>query len=333
MIRVGRYDAFDKWEILCRYWENKESVRDIGADRWGRSLIAKWHDKATAFGTRCSLEYIAEKVRSRKVEPGAASHPVDGSTGIEEESFVYAEITRLWAHLGLAKLQSSVRELVQTTTHSGYLTAFDGGLSPQLVIRLREVFRHGALEALKWTEDDGEVPSLSILHSQAGAFPIAAVKHKAKALCMFCCRFFGRQDVIRVHNAGPDSVTLVDNDAAGMENMRMIYPAHWNYVTADYGEFLAQAAQSGSSYDLIVADPWKTMCDKVAWDALPTIMRICSDTFITGYSSEMFKELNVQPDDLDGLSRAVGERTGVGIVFTQTVLRTYPVYWAVMKRN
>jgi hypothetical protein len=54
---------------------------------------------------------------------------------------------------------------------------------------------------------------------------------------------------------------------------------------------------------------------------------------VTGCCLEMFSELNVQPDDLDALSPAVTERTGVDIVFTQTMQRTIPVYWAVMQKK
>jgi len=198
---------------------------------------------------------------------------------------------------------------------------------------LRQVFKQGALEALQWTEDDGEVPSLPILRYWSSVFPAAALRHKSNVLCVFCCRFYGRADVVHVHDAGPAAVTLVDSDARAMRDMKLIYPPHWNYVASDYQEFLSEAARSGRSYDVVVTDPWLTMAKEVAWDSLPMFMEICADTFITNYSTEMFDELNVPPDDLEGLRRVVGRRTGVDAAVTQVLARNSAVSWVVMRKN
>ncbi len=328
MRRFGIHDSFEKWDILCRYWADPAAVPEIGTDKWNRPLLAKWHDAAVARGLRFGREYLASRLEAPRPraaadfagDPAAATAP-----GIE------AEIAELSARLGPAGLHASFHRLGETITTSGFTAPFDGDLSPRLAERMRQVFKQGALDGLRWTGDDGELPTLPLLRSNAPEFPVDALRHKSNVLSIFCCRFYGRSDVIHIHDARPDAVTLVDNDAPAMADMKLIYPSHWDYVTGDYKEFLAAAVEAGHSYDFIIADQWVNMAREVAWEFLPTIMKLCSDTFITNYRDEMFAELNLRPDDLAGLSEAISAKTGTEIAFTQVIPRSKPAYWAVMR--
>jgi hypothetical protein len=62
-------------------------------------------------------------------------------------------------------------------------------------------------------------------------------------------------------------------------------------------------------------------------------MQLCSDTFIVNYFQEMWKELGAGPEDLEGMSRAVTQRNGVGVSFLQSARRGPGVYWMVMRRR
>jgi hypothetical protein len=327
MIRVGRYDAFDKWEILCRYWEDHGSVADLGVDKFNRPLLPGWHSAAAWGGAAFCFDYI----RLKAIALGSGVPAEAPGSGAADD--VNREMSRLLHEIGQEKLQGRVGELAQTITAAGFRAPFSNGLSPQCVDRMREVFKQGALERLKWTEDAGEIPTIKILRDQAARFPVDAIKHKRNVLCMFCAWFYGRSDVIHVHDACPDQVTLVDYHAPSLEEMKLIYPPDWTYVHEDYKEFLRQADQDGLTYDLIVCDAFKDLGEKVGWDSLPTIMRLCSDTFITNYFPEMFGALGVEPDDLDGLSRAATQRTGVDVVFNRTLERSNGVYWVVMRKR
>ena len=330
MYRIGLYDALDKWEILCRYWKDRDSAADIGTDMANRPLVPKWHRIATTSGLNFGNYYLASRIRGpRPAIPGVSA----GAAAARGEPWLEEEIARLAAALGPAELRARYRGLALTVTGSGFEAPYSNGMSPPLVSRLKQIFKQGALEGLQWTQDDGEVPTLPILRSWSSRFPVAALRQKSNVLCMFCCRFYGRADVIHIHDAGPDTVTLVDNDAARMTDMKLIYPPHWNYVIGDYKEFLAEAVRSDWKYDVIIADLWRSMAREVAWDFLPTIMSICSDTFIVNYFDDMFEELQVPPTDLVGLSQAVSERAGIKIAFTQIEPRQSPVYWALMRQS
>jgi hypothetical protein len=327
--RIGIYDTFDKWQILCRYWHDPDTAKTVGSDRFDLPLVPRWHQIAEAHGRRFGLEYLQARMAVPRPQP-----PRDAASGLPAGlgPAIEAEIAGSAARLGLAELQGRYSRLVDAITTNGFDAPFDGLPAP-LADRLRQAFKRGALEALQWTEDDAEVPSLPVLRYWAPVFPAAALRNRADVLCVFSCRFYGRADVIHVHDAGPDAVTLVDSDRPTMADMKLIYPADWRYIISDYREFLAEAARAGRSYDVIVADPWLTMAQEVAWDVLPEFLAICSDTFITNYSTEMLAELGVQPDDLGGLTRAIGRRTGADVAVVQCLVRNSAVAWVVMRKT
>jgi hypothetical protein len=133
--------------------------------------------------------------------------------------------------------------------------------------------------------------------------------------------YYGRNDIIHIL-ACPEHVTLVDLNAEAMDAMRLICPNTWSYVVADERVFLDQAREGGPTYDGVVCDPPRPLAPEIAWDLLPTIMCLCLDTFITDYFHEMFDDLGVGRSDLHGLSRAVKQRTGVGVVVTDVKERS-----------
>jgi hypothetical protein len=75
------------------------------------------------------------------------------------------------------------------------------------------------------------------------------------------------------------------------------------------------------------------MCPEVAFDMFPTIMARCSDMFIGHYINEMFDELGVAPEDLEGLSQAIARRTGVDVVVTERLQRGSENCWLVMRKR
>jgi hypothetical protein len=115
-----------------------------------------------------------------------------------------ADLRRLAKEMGSDALRSAASDLIHAMVSSGYLAACESVLPERLVSRLREVFKLGSLEALRWTLDDGEVPSLAMLREQAGPFPIAAIRQRTNALSLFSCRFRGRSDVIHLYDACVD---------------------------------------------------------------------------------------------------------------------------------
>jgi hypothetical protein len=326
MIRLGPYDPYDKWEIVCRYWADRAAPTDPGVDKLKRPRLPRWDHIASSRGTAACLDYLRLKARSLAAT-AAAENPTDGG-----EAVINREIATLAGEIGHQEIQARVIRLAEAIPAHGFLAPVDAGLPPHLVERMREVFKAGALRALRWTEDVGELPTLEILREQAPPYPVDAIKGCRNVLSLFSAWFYGRSDVIRVHDSCPGHVTLVDINEPLLEDMKLIYPAHWTYVRADYRDFLRQAEAEGRSYDLIACDPFTDLGKPVAWEFLPIIMRLCSGTLITNYFAEMFSELGVERDDLDGLSRAVKRLTGVDVAFVQTLVRNSEVSWMVMRK-
>lgn len=323
MLRIGHHDAYDKWDILQRYWQDGAVVPDPGVNKFEQPCLPVWHDLACRSASRACLDYLRAKADG--IDKGAA----DASAAAGS---VHEEVARLLHGADYADLQDRVLAFAAGISRCNPAICGDGELPAELTRRLRDVFEAAAVQALRWTHEVGEIPTLEILREQtSNSFPTQAVRNCKRVLSIFCANFYGRSDVIHIHDAAPEHVTLVDLDLPSLEDMRLIYPAHWTYINQDYETFLHNAAADGLSFDLVVCDPYRGHGKTVAWQLLPTVMRLCSDVFITNYFGEMFEELAVGPEDVGRLSRAVRGHTGVNIEILNVIHRAADVYWVVMR--
>lgn len=319
MIRMGPYDVFEKWDMVSRSWAG-EAV-DAGEDRHGRKLLPIWQLEADRGGEQACRDYIRFKCDALNADPAD-----EGPKAAAD-----SELTTLLHQIGYAEIRARVLNLVEAIKSSGADAAFDE-LPPRLSERIREAFALGAQRALRWTDDIGEIPDIEALRARRRPpFP-TAIRGKRNVLAMFCVRFYGMLDVVYIHDIWPDRVTLVDLDLDCLEVTRQIYPPEWQYIHADYKEFLRQAEQQGLVYDLIVADPWRSQCPEVGFDMLPTIMDRCSDLFVMHYVDEMFEELGVTKADFPALSHAIKQRTGVDVAVIEWVERSRENGWLVMRK-
>lgn len=328
MIRLGRYDVFDKWEIVCRSWAGGEAAAiDVGVNRHGnRKLLPDWQFAAFAGGNRYCANYARLKCESLDSEMSGSAIGNDDDAGVD------AEFSRLLREIGPGEFRDRTGRLIDSIKCSG-MAAPCAELPPRIASRLKEMFKLGALQALRWTEDPGEIPDIDVLRADVRPpFPRAAIKGKRNVLAMFCVRYYGVLDVIHINDVCPDRVTLVDVDEECLGTAQRIYPGDWTYICSDYKEFLARAEEQGLVYDLIVADPWRLQCPEVGFDMLPTIMARCSDMFVMHYVKEMFEELGVAQTDFAGLSRALRQRTGVELVVTEMVERSTENCWLVLRK-
>ena len=328
MIRMGRYDALDKWEIVCRSWTGGEATAiDVGVNRHGnRQLLPDWQFAAFAGGNRYCSNYVRLKCDS------LASESASGAPESADEAGVNKEWREFLEEIGAGEFRDRSSRLIDSINSEGF-GASSAELPLRIAERLKEIFKLGALLALRWTEDPGELPDIEVLRRDVRPqFPRAAIKGKRNVLAMFCVRYYGVLDVIHINDLCPDRVTLVDFDAECLAAVQRIYPGDWTYICADYKDFLAQAEAQGLVYDLIVADPWRLQCPEVGFEMLPRIMARCSDTFVMHYVREMFEELGVAQTDFPGLSHAIRQRTGVEVVVTEMVERSTENCWLVLRK-
>lgn len=289
----------EKLRILRDHW-NGAPLPDLGRDRHGGDWHTTWRNLVRTDGVAGFTGLLAARIADPKTE-----------------------FDRDVAEIGLTAARQFVIAKVERSAPPS--------IPPSLIPGIMELFENAASAALQWTMDDGEVPTLDLVRGGAGAFPTEFLRPNTRALCLFCCLFFGKADVIRVHDAGASRATLVDIDGPRLAEMRLLYPASWAYVTADYADFLRDAVGRGERYDVVTADTWHHFGRAIAWGHLSDIIGMCDGIFIVNYFSDMFEELNCAPDDLAALSAAVSSRTGVAVQFLHTMRRTDAVYWAVMR--
>jgi hypothetical protein len=300
MLRTGRFSARDKLRMLKDYW-NTGATPDLGATNSDSGMFRRWQNYARTEGLRVLGGRLAERSATPR-----------------------SRIDRQLAQLD--------REVVIDFVDAKIRGREPPEIPSALTTRIMRMFENAALIGLQWTFDEGEVPTVDIVRDRAGPFPTEFVHQNQRTVCFNCARFFGRNEVIHLHEVGASRVTLVDTDEQRLEEMRLLYPENWDYVaTADYGDFLQHAATRGERYGLAVADPpWRNKGDDFAWLYLPTIMRLCS-TYITTYWADMFETLGCQMDDLPALSAAVSQKTGIRVEFLRILRRTHPTCWAAMQ--
>lgn len=343
MIRFGRYDVFDKWDIVCR--SSATPDLDVGTDRHGKILLPEWQVTAFAGGSRACRDYL--RLKCEALARGAAGEPGDNG----DESELNRALSRLLAEIGAEEFEARSFRLVDALREQGPVAATQSELPSVVAQRLAEVYRSGALLALRWTDDPGEIPDIEVMRSKMAdivylresgieswrsqsVFPSDAIKgRRKKVLSMFCARFYGLMDVINIYDISPGHVTLVDRDGDCINAMQKIYPQGWSYIQSDYEDFLRQAEEQNLVYDLVVTDPWAAQCKEVGLDGLQRMMDRCEDLYVTHYTQKMLDELGVDLEDLDGLSRAIGQWTGIDVTVTATLRRSYLNAWVAMRRR
>jgi hypothetical protein len=276
MIQQGKYPPLQKLEKVCALWESGLVDDPIHAelDRLRRPLLKKWESYARAHGRSAVLEYAREQMASADGQ-GVQSLLVDFCRG------------------GL--------------TQAG----IDSQLPETMISQLREIFRRGALEALQYTEDDGEIPSLDMLRTRSLFYPIDFLIGKRSALAIFVTYFLGRNDVLHILDQKIPRVTLVDRDATGLDLMKRIYPVDWSYAAQDYKDYLNSAIERGERYDIVSCDQPLFMAEDVAWGDIHKIMKLCNYFFISNYTGEMLSKIGFGKADMLTMSDRLSEQLGI----------------------
>src|SRR5579872_1963699 len=122
MIRTGAHNAADKWEILCRYWQDPASVSEPIVDKWNRPALPEWQDLALAGGRYACSAFIEQLLHS----PNPTNDREDGDDSVTREVRDLAE------RFGYEELRELVRQLGPTIAASGFGAPFDDRLSPRL---------------------------------------------------------------------------------------------------------------------------------------------------------------------------------------------------------
>jgi hypothetical protein len=324
MQRRGQYSAAEKFEKLCAFWRSGDSGLPEASlrDRVGRPLLPKWERWARQRGVLAGRRLVDEALLQGKGEQTSAP-----------ELMAFAQRER-------AAFRSLRAALEQHIRNSGLTEDIRlPGAEEALVGQLCRFYREGIIQELAYTEDRGEIPSLEKL-SELGspAFPAEYVNGKNTALCVFVTLFLGKNDVIRLYKAGVKHVTLVDNDADGMADMRLIYPAHWTYIVSDYRDFLDSAAARGLRYDLVVVDQPIALTQEAAWDHFPSLLALFTDTLMISYTQGMVEALGWDGNDLGKLSTNISSRFSCSVeVLTLSHRyrdnRVGDLYWMVMRQR
>jgi hypothetical protein len=309
LVERGKYRADEKLGFLDRRWQTGNSglPEEDRFDAFNRDNLEKWEQAALAGGRRGFLENM------RRL---AGRTPALAEVAAREPSVV-TKLPELLANEVKAGGVARVGELA--------------GLSAPAAIEAMEIFRTGMLEALAYTGDIGEVPSVRALSRIPGPFPSSCLDGVSSALCLFTCAQFGRQDVIHMYKAGIPAVTLVDLNAEKMAHMQRIYRPEWTYETADFRQFLATTISANTRYDLVTADPDIALAPEVTGPCLGELTSVARKTLCLMYTSELLERDGYNSGGLEQMSRSLSKRSGRSLKVVEVMRRANTVYWTVIR--
>lgn len=315
MLIQGKYSANEKLQRLDRFWSTGDHglPEEDRLNQFGRETIDKWRAEGLG-GARRALRGYLPQVRAN---PDASTAPP------------------AWKRLFTqhpARQGTLIEDLIAAVQAKGLAKISLPEVEPEIVEDLLEVLKAGMLDALAYTNDRGEVPSIKILTQRAGPFPAGHIQSDHKnALCVFTTNHFGVQDVIHVYNAGIQHATLVDIDTDILDKMKHPYPTHWTFIASDFRDFLRGAVASGKKFDVVTSDQPYELCDEVIAHWLGALVQLTRHLLFVFIPEHLLRQSGYDGSATEQLEATLSERAGVPIQVLQVMHRNRDVYWVVLR--
>jgi hypothetical protein len=116
--------------------------------------------------------------------------------------------------------------------------------------------------------------TLEHVAQDAQMYPVELLEGRSNGLLLFAAAFLGVNDAIHFAIAGLDA-TLVDVDAARLEEMRALYrDDRWRWIVGDAWAFAREARDAGAKWDVVSVDTFtgdaerRSLDDLEAWTSL-----------------------------------------------------------------
>jgi hypothetical protein len=285
--KLGRYGVFDKFEVVLNPKLLPLEMLKI-KNRFGESYIDGWQRAVFRKARWKTIQYFEERNRLNNKEQfpdKLASHNFGDSSLGQYISKSGGDVTRA---------VDAVIDNIQKLSHPNNLTS----MSDDLYKLIFDYLKFSSLHYLHYTGDDGEIPVFSTLaiDSHPG-FPTQVLSQCNSALSLFCAAYLGRNDLIFLYDSFIPNVTCVDIDGDSIDALKIIFPPRWKYITQPYMDFIESEIKNGSSYDLVVADPWMGMNREVAWTNFNLLRKLSNKYIICLYTLDMFDELGFNYED------------------------------------
>src|SRR5437870_680035 len=115
MIRMGRYDPLDKWEIVSRSWAGHLPAKDLGVNRHGnKPLLPEWQSAAFRGGYNDCIDFIRLKCEALNYGLPNAAAAGDG-----EDGQLNGELSRLLQEIGYDEFRARGLRLIEGIRSSG----------------------------------------------------------------------------------------------------------------------------------------------------------------------------------------------------------------------
>jgi hypothetical protein len=130
-----------------------------------------------------------------------------------------------------------------------------------------------------------------------GTFPpdlIALISEYTTAICFFCAAFYGRNDVIFLHDGGIRSISLVDVEKEKLEVMTSIYPTVTESFCEDAFEVAKRLRASGRRFDVVVTDPFTNLCSRTLVESFDDFEALTEKIWLCAVNGIELEELGLE---------------------------------------
>lgn len=148
-------------------------------------------------------------------------------------------------------------------------------------------------------QDDG-APTIEDVwrdRSAPTAFPHFLCTGARTAACFFSAAFYGRNDVIYLHQLGVPELVLVDRDRAKLAVMAKIYPTVTETLVDDAYEVAGRLRRQSRAFDIVVCDPFSNQTLSVFRDYFEVFAALARKCWITGVSPDEFDQAGIEPTE------------------------------------
>lgn len=186
------------------------------------------------------------------------------------------------------------------------------------------------IETLHGTPED--IRADIVENAKGRVFPEYVLETAQSAACIYSAALMGIRDVVHFARREIQEVTLVDNDAEMMAELRKAYSANWDYHVGDAFAFIRSARASRKRFDVVTLDPWVYL-EQANVNIIKSIVGIARQYVLISLTDIHFFRPNYLKPVAEDVFRYFHAREE-SIVAVDVVLSTQGfggLYWCVLK--
>jgi hypothetical protein len=202
------------------------------------------------------------------------------------------------------------------------------GVPEGLITKWRDVAISSLSIGLRFTNDEGELPSLVTIMQKVDIwrFPLSLLNGAVTGICFYPTYHYGELTVALLQAAGLTSIAIADRDLRSLQHMLSIYPNCEEAIVEEPVHVARMLAKAGRKFDVVVCDPPSASTPLMAGDHFSLFCGLARKGYIFALTTSAMEELGVREPGRD-LEAQLSALHGVRIRVNSLLARNSAIYW------